>query len=64
MFSGHALDALKVGDVVDVMTPTGRFTPRLDPAQPRHYCAIAAGSGITPVLSIVASALECRAAAS
>jgi ring-1,2-phenylacetyl-CoA epoxidase subunit PaaE len=58
VFSGHATSTLKVGDVVDVMTPTGRFTPHLEPAHARHYCAIAAGSGITPVLSIVASVLE------
>ncbi|HEX4699802.1 MAG TPA: 1,2-phenylacetyl-CoA epoxidase subunit PaaE [Actinomycetes bacterium] len=57
-FSTHATSTLRVGDVVDVMTPTGRFTPRLDRAQQRHYCAIAAGSGITPVISIVATALE------
>ena len=57
-FSTHATSTLQVGDVVDVMTPTGRFTPHLEPAQARHYCAIAAGSGITPVLSIVASVLE------
>jgi ring-1,2-phenylacetyl-CoA epoxidase subunit PaaE len=58
VFSGHATSTLRVGDVVDVMTPTGRFSPRLDPGQARHYCAVAAGSGITPVLSIVASVLE------
>ena len=57
-FSTHATSTLQVGDVVEVMTPTGRFTPHLDPAQARHYCAIAAGSGITPVLSIVWSVLE------
>lgn len=57
-FSGHATSTLEVGDVVDVMTPTGRFTTDLDPARPRHYCAVAAGSGITPVLSIVATILE------
>ena len=57
-FSGHATSALKLGDVVDVMTPTGRFVAHLDPTRPRHYCAIAAGSGITPVFSIVSSVLE------
>jgi ring-1,2-phenylacetyl-CoA epoxidase subunit PaaE len=57
-FSTHATSTLQVGDEVEVMTPTGRFTPRLDPAQARHYAAIAAGSGITPVISIVATALE------
>jgi ring-1,2-phenylacetyl-CoA epoxidase subunit PaaE len=56
-FSGFAAGTLAVGDELDVMTPTGRFHTPLDPAQGKHYCAIAAGSGITPVLSIVASAL-------
>jgi ring-1,2-phenylacetyl-CoA epoxidase subunit PaaE len=57
-FSGHATSGLKVGDVVDVMTPTGRFFTALDPAAAKHYCAVAAGSGITPVLSIVSTVLE------
>ncbi|MEO7981302.1 MAG: 1,2-phenylacetyl-CoA epoxidase subunit PaaE [Sporichthyaceae bacterium] len=56
-FSTHATSTLQVGDEVEVMTPTGRFTPRVDPAQARHYCAVAAGSGITPVISIVATVL-------
>jgi ring-1,2-phenylacetyl-CoA epoxidase subunit PaaE len=58
VFSRFATGALVVGDVVDVMTPTGRFVPRLDPGQAKHYCAVAAGSGITPVLSIVATVLD------
>jgi ring-1,2-phenylacetyl-CoA epoxidase subunit PaaE len=58
VFSAFATGALAAGDLVDVMTPTGRFVPRLEAAQAKHYCAIAAGSGITPVLSIVASVLE------
>ncbi len=57
-FSGFAAGRLKVGDVLDVMTPTGRFNTPLDPRNRKHYCAIAAGSGITPVLSIVATTLE------
>jgi ring-1,2-phenylacetyl-CoA epoxidase subunit PaaE len=57
-FSGFAADQLKVGDVLDVMTPTGRFYTPLDPANAKHYCAIAAGSGITPIFSIVATTLE------
>jgi ring-1,2-phenylacetyl-CoA epoxidase subunit PaaE len=56
-FSEHALDVLRPGDVLDVMTPTGRFFTQLDPGQRKHYVCVAAGSGITPVLSIVASAL-------
>ena len=62
MFSGHALDVLQPGDVLDVMTPSGRFFTELDPAHRKHYVAIAAGSGITPVLSIVATTLGGRAA--
>lgn len=57
-FSGFAAGDLKVGDELEVMTPTGRFNTPLDPADAKHYCAIAAGSGITPILSIVATTLE------
>lgn len=56
-FSGFAAGSLKVGDILDVMTPTGRFNMPLNPANAKHYCAIAAGSGITPVFSIVATTL-------
>ncbi len=57
-FSEHALDVLAPGDRLDVMTPTGGFFTELDPEQSRHYVCVAAGSGITPVLSIVATTLE------
>jgi ring-1,2-phenylacetyl-CoA epoxidase subunit PaaE len=57
-FSEHALETLKVGDVIDVMTPTGRFFTELDPTHEKHYVCVAAGSGITPILSIVATTLE------
>lgn len=57
-FSEHALEKLQAGDVVDVLTPTGRFFTELDPAHEKSYVCIAAGSGITPVLSIVATTLE------
>jgi ring-1,2-phenylacetyl-CoA epoxidase subunit PaaE len=56
-FSEHALDVLRPGDVIDVMTPSGRFFTELDPANRKHYVCVAAGSGITPILSIVASTL-------
>jgi ring-1,2-phenylacetyl-CoA epoxidase subunit PaaE len=56
-FSEHALEVLRPGDVLDVMTPSGRFVTELDPARRRHYGCVAAGSGITPVLSVVATAL-------
>jgi ring-1,2-phenylacetyl-CoA epoxidase subunit PaaE len=57
-FSAYALDRLVPGDTLEVMTPTGRFFTGLDPTRTRHYCCIAAGSGITPLLSIVATTLE------
>jgi len=58
VFSTFALERLQPGDTIEVMTPSGRFTVPLDPTQAKHYCALAAGSGITPVLSILATALE------
>lgn len=57
-FSEHALDQLRPGDVIDVMTPSGRFFTELDPENAKSYVCVAAGSGITPVLSIVATTLE------
>lgn len=57
VFSSYALERLAPGDELQVMTPTGRFSPVLDPANARHCVAIAAGSGITPIVSIVASVL-------
>jgi len=58
VFSGHALAGLRVGDVLDVMRPAGRFGLRPDPARALRYAAVVAGSGITPVLSILAAVLE------
>ncbi|HZE39904.1 MAG TPA: 1,2-phenylacetyl-CoA epoxidase subunit PaaE [Stackebrandtia sp.] len=57
-FSGYANTGLAPGDVVEVLPPLGNFTTALDPKRSRHYAGIIAGSGITPVLSIAASALE------
>ena len=57
-FSSYAAERLRPGDVLDVMTPSGRFFTRLDPANTKHYAAIAAGSGITPVLSLLATTLQ------
>jgi ring-1,2-phenylacetyl-CoA epoxidase subunit PaaE len=55
-FSRWATVQLRPGDVLDVMPPEGRFSPRIPDA--RHRVAFCAGSGITPVLSIIASTLE------
>lgn len=56
LFSNWAATQLKAGDRLAVMPPDGRFTIR----KPRalHRVGFAAGSGITPILSIVASTLE------
>ena len=56
-FSAYARRALRAGDTVEVLPPLGHFTTPLDPTRTRHYAAIAAGSGITPVLSLMATAL-------
>jgi ring-1,2-phenylacetyl-CoA epoxidase subunit PaaE len=57
VFSTWANNELKVGDVVDVMPPQGNFHSELDPDRERWYMCICAGSGITPVLSIVKTVL-------
>ena len=51
-------DSVQRGDVLDVMTPLGSFTCPPQPGTSRHHLAIAAGSGITPVLAIISAALE------
>jgi ring-1,2-phenylacetyl-CoA epoxidase subunit PaaE len=57
-FSEGVVGALHPGDELDVMTPAGRFTTELDPSTAKTYVAIAAGSGITPIISIVSTLLE------
>jgi ring-1,2-phenylacetyl-CoA epoxidase subunit PaaE len=49
---------VRVGDRLEVMTPMGEFTVPTEPERRRHHVAVAAGSGITPVLSLLTSALE------
>ncbi len=51
-------DAVQPGDVIEVMTPLGSFSCPTQPGASRHHVAVAAGSGITPVLSIVTAVLE------
>ena len=57
LFSMWANDALRAGTTLDVMPPMGHFSVSADPAATRHYLGVAAGSGITPLLSIVTTAL-------
>ncbi|WP_134663194.1 MULTISPECIES: 1,2-phenylacetyl-CoA epoxidase subunit PaaE [unclassified Amycolatopsis] len=55
VFSSWLVNEVRAGDTVEVSAPTGSFTPDL--AAGGHHVLIAAGSGITPVLSIAASLL-------
>src|SRR3954454_8215583 len=57
VFGIFANEKLQPGDTLDVLTPVGRFTTALDPAHEKSYLGIAVGSGITPVISLVRSAL-------
>jgi len=56
-FSAFANEQLKVGHSLEVMPPAGHFHVDLDPARHGNYLAVAAGSGITPILSISAPLL-------
>ncbi|MEI7712594.1 MAG: 2Fe-2S iron-sulfur cluster-binding protein [Rhodospirillales bacterium] len=53
LFSGWANTALRVGDTLSVMTPEGRFGLQPQPGAARAFAAFVAGSGITPVLSLM-----------
>lgn len=57
LFSTFAHEQLKVGDTLEVMPPDGRFFTPLSPDQAKNYVAFAAGSGITPILSILKTVL-------
>ncbi|WP_442787133.1 2Fe-2S iron-sulfur cluster-binding protein [Flavobacterium suncheonense] len=56
--STYANEKMKVGDKMEVGTPEGRFTFEPKPDNQKNYAAFAAGSGITPVMSILHSVLE------
>ena len=58
IFSGYAAEELQVGDELQVMPPFGQFHANLDPDHAKTYLAFAAGSGITPILSILRATLE------
>ena len=57
-FSTYANQHLRTGDTIDVMTPMGSFFTPLHPEQHKRYVAFVAGSGITPVLSILKTTLQ------
>ncbi|MES1220957.1 MAG: 1,2-phenylacetyl-CoA epoxidase subunit PaaE [Bacteroidota bacterium] len=58
LFSKFANENLKPGDELEVMEPVGKFYTELDPLQKKNYLAFAAGSGITPVISIIKTTLR------
>jgi len=58
LFSSFANDELKEGDTLDVMPPNGRFFIPIDTERQRNFVAFAAGSGITPILSIIKTHLN------
>lgn len=57
-FSTWANEQLKAGDMLEVMPPQGRFVVHTDPGAVRHFVLYAAGSGITPVISILKAVLR------
>ena len=59
VFSTYVNEELKSGDTLEVMTPTGQFGVDCS-SNGKHYVAFVAGSGITPVLSMIKAHLECE----
>ena len=57
-FSCFANDILRAGDEIEVLPPTGKFNTKLQAQHCKQYVAFAAGSGITPVLSIIKATLQ------
>src|SRR5207249_2521740 len=49
---------LKAGDMLEVLPPTGKFNTKLKKENQKQYLAFAAGSGITPVFSIIKTTLQ------
>ena len=58
LFSQYANNVLKAGDVLEVLPPVGKFNAKVSGAEAGHHLAIAAGSGITPIISIIKHILK------
>ena len=56
--STHVHQSIKVGDVIEVMQPDGRFYTKLHEDNKKNYYLVGAGSGITPLMSILKTVLE------
>ena len=57
-FSTFANTSLQSGDRLEIMKPSGQFFVQVDTSKPKNYIAFAAGSGITPMLSIIKTHLS------
>ncbi len=57
-FSVYANHSLKIGDEIEVSAPEGKFVLNTSVDNKKNYLALVAGSGITPVLSMIKSVLE------
>ena len=57
VFSAYAHNSLQAGDVLEAMPPMGKFLTELHITNKKTYVAFAAGSGITPLLSIIKTTL-------
>ncbi|QFU92920.1 fatty acid desaturase [Amycolatopsis sp. YIM 10] len=57
-FSTVVTNTLRPGDRLDVLPPAGEFTLEPDPRRSRHYVGLAAGSGLPPILTMFATALD------
>ena len=64
VFSNWIAEALKAGDELDVMPPHGSFTYPFETGAKRRYVAFAGGSGITPVMALIRTALAAEPASS
>lgn len=53
LFSSYVNETLRKGDTLDVMPPSGVFHTPIEPEKAKNYIVFAAGSGITPILSII-----------
>ena len=58
IFSSYVIDFLKKGDVLELMPPKGAFFTQANSKNAGNYIAFAAGSGITPIISIIKTLLE------
>ncbi len=57
-FSTFANRQLKVGDKLETLAPRGRFVVQTDPSNRKHYVSFCAGSGVTPIISMMKHVME------